>query len=92
MEVLDQVLAKMGVKKKFKPVVINIIDIKTKSCGNCQHLKKPIASRGQISHRCMHYPDANIIDVVNKICTTSERKLWTPKQDGVLTRFFHWLF
>lgn len=87
MEVLDNILKKMGAKKP-KPVVINITDLSTKSCGNCNHYHRTAS----LLDKCMHYPAACINEVNTKVCTPNERKYWAPKERGLFGRFFHWLF
>lgn len=87
MEVLDNLLKRIGVKKKYKSVVINISSPVTKSCGNCDHYRREPGL-----DKCMHYPAAHINEVNVKVCKPDERKLWSEKKHGMISRFFIWLF
>ena len=87
MEILDKILAKVKRKSTFN---ITVTDIKTRSCGNCEHFRRGVA--GGKPETCMHYPTAQMIEVNNKVCKPNERELWSPKKHGVISRFFIWLF
>lgn len=87
MEVLDKLLAKL--KCKPKTFQIHVTDIKTRSCGNCMHHRSRTSGYAE---SCMHYPTAQLIEVNNKVCKPNEREHWSPKQYGVISRFFMWLF
>lgn len=86
---LAEFLSKLGIKKKPKTFTLNITSVQTKSCGNCTHHRK---DHGQMRHLCMHYPETEITEVVNKVCSVTERQLWSEKKHGVISRFFKWLF
>lgn len=87
MEALRKWWVSIKPKKKYKPVVINISSPVTKSCGNCDHYKREPGF-----DKCMHYPAADINEVNVKVCKPDERKLWSEKKYGLISRFFIWLF